>query len=109
VKEKDLARYAEVHAFPIIPCDLCGSQDNLQRKQVKAMLRQWEKEFPGRVETIFNSLQKVAPSHLLDRSLFDFADLTATGEARAEGDKAFDPEEFSSMGTAAFGIDSTRE
>jgi len=99
VKERDLARYAEVRAFPIIPCDLCGSQDNLQRKQVKAMLRQWEKAFPGRVETIFNSLQRVSPSHLLDCSLFDFADLTATGVATAEGDKAFDAEEFTSIAT----------
>jgi tRNA 2-thiocytidine biosynthesis protein TtcA len=97
VKEKDLARYAEVRAFPIIPCDLCGSQDNLQRKQVKALLRQWEKAFPGRVETIFNSLQRVSPSHLLDRNLFNFADLTAAGVATADGDKAFDPEDFSSV------------
>jgi tRNA 2-thiocytidine biosynthesis protein TtcA len=98
VKEKDLARYAEVRAFPIIPCDLCGSQDHLQRKQVKQMLRQWEKEFPGRVETIFNSLQRVAPSHLLDRELFDFPAGTAGGVAAEEGDKAFDAEDFSSSG-----------
>ena len=104
VKEQDLARYAEVRAFPLIPCDLCGSQDNLQRKQIKAMLRQWEKAFPGRVETIFNSLQRVAPSHLLDRSLFDFADLAAAGVANAEGDKAFDAEDFSSMATVQIGF-----
>jgi tRNA 2-thiocytidine biosynthesis protein TtcA len=108
VKEKDLARYAEVRAFPIIPCDLCGSQDHLQRKQVKQMLRQWEKEFPGRVETTFNSLQRVAPSHLLDRSLFDFADLSATGVAAEEGDKAFDPEDFSYQGTIPFRINSPK-
>jgi tRNA 2-thiocytidine biosynthesis protein TtcA len=99
VKEKDLARYAAVRAFPIIPCDLCGSQDNLQRKQVKALLQQWEKAFPGRVETIFNSLQRVSPSHLLDRSLFEFGDLTATGVAAVDGDKAFDAEDFSSVAT----------
>ncbi len=99
VKERDLARYADVRAFPIIPCDLCGSQDNLQRKHVKAMLRQWEKAFPGRIETIFNSLQRVAPSHLLDRDLFDFADLTLSGVTSAEGDKAFDAEDFSSIAT----------
>ena len=81
VKEKDLASYAEVRAFPIIPCDLCGSQDQLQRKQVKQLLRQWEKEFPGRVETIFNSLQRVTPSHLLDRKLFDFPAVAAAGFA----------------------------
>jgi len=97
VKEKDLARYAEVRAFPIIPCDLCGSQDQLQRKQVKQLLWQWEKDFPGRVETIFNSLQRIAPSHLLDRSQFNFSALTATGVAAVDGDKAFDAEDFSSI------------
>ncbi len=101
VKEKDLVRYAEVRAFPIIPCELCGSQQNLQRKQVKAMLQQWDKAFPGRVETIFNSLQRVVPSHLLDRGLFDFADLVATGIASEDGDKAFDIEELSSVATGA--------
>ncbi|MBE0624786.1 MAG: tRNA 2-thiocytidine(32) synthetase TtcA [Burkholderiales bacterium] len=100
VKEKDLARYAALRAFPIIPCDLCGSQDQLQRKQVKQLLRQWEKEFPGRVETIFNSLQRVAPSHLLDRKLFDFPAVTAAGVAAADGDKAFDAEDFSAIATA---------
>ena len=104
VKEQDLARYAEVRAFPIIPCDLCGSQDNLQRQQVKAMLQQWEKAFPGRVETIFNSLQHVTRSHLLDRSLFDFADLVATGAASENGDKAFDKEDFSSVATVALNL-----
>ena len=97
VKEKDLARYADVRAFPIIPCDLCGSQDQLQRKQVKQLLRAWEKEFPGRVETVFNSLQRVVPSHLLDRKLFDFPAVTATGVAAEDGDKAFDAEDFSSI------------
>ena len=95
VEEADLARYAEVCQFPIIPCDLCGSQENLQRKQVKAMLREWEKRFPGRVETIFASLGRITPSHLLDRSLFDFAAVAATGLPARDGDKAFDPQEFS--------------
>ena len=104
VKEQDLARYAAVRAFPIIPCDLCGSQDQLQRKQVKQMLRLWEKEFPGRIETIFNSLQRVVPSHLLDRELFDFPAVTAGGSAHAEGDKAFDPESFSSLESALMRI-----
>jgi len=107
VKEKDLARYAEVRAFPIIPCDLCGSQDHLQRKQVKQMLRLWEKEFPGRVETIFNSLQRVAPSHLLDRNLFDFPAVAAGGVAAEDGDKAFDAEDFSSIATVPLRIVST--
>ena len=107
VKEKDLARYAEVRAFPIIPCDLCGSQDQLQRKQVKQMLRLWEKEFPGRVETIFNSLQRVTPSHLLDRELFDFPAVTAGSLALEGGDKAFDAEDFSSFGTIPLRMVST--
>ncbi len=109
VKEKDLARYAEVRAFPIIPCDLCGSQDQLQRKQVKQLLRAWEKEFPGRVETVFNSLQRVVPSHLLDRKLFDFPALTPTGVAAEDGDKAFDAEDFSSIGAPRLKIRSTSE
>ncbi len=90
VKESDLEAHAEARGFPIIPCDLCGSQETLQRKQVKAMLREWEKRFPGRVETIFNALTRVTPSHLLDASLFDFRGLRATGIASADGDIAFD-------------------
>jgi tRNA 2-thiocytidine biosynthesis protein TtcA len=74
-KEKDLAAYATVKAFPIIPCNLCGSQENLQRVQVKAMLADWEKRYPGRTETIFRSIANVAPSQLADRALFDFAAL----------------------------------
>jgi tRNA 2-thiocytidine biosynthesis protein TtcA len=80
VEEPDLEAYAELRQFPIIPCDLCGSQEQLQRKQVKAMLRDWEKHYPGRLETMFGALTNVAPSHLLDRSLFDFANIEATGE-----------------------------
>lgn len=94
VEERDLAAYAAVRQFPIIPCDLCGSQDNLQRQQVKRMLIDWEKQFPGRIETIFRSLQNVAPSHLLDRTLFDFANVAANGVADDAGDKAFDAETF---------------
>jgi tRNA 2-thiocytidine biosynthesis protein TtcA len=82
VEESDLEAYAELRKFPIIPCDLCGSQDQLQRKQVKAMLREWEKSQPGRLESIFGALTNVAPSHLLDRSLFDFANIEATGEMK---------------------------
>ena len=80
VEECDLEAYAQARRFPIIPCDLCGSQEQLQRKQVKAMLRDWEKKHPGRTDTIFGALTNVAPSHLLDRSLFDFANIEATGE-----------------------------
>ena len=90
VKEEDTERYACVRAFPIIPCDLCGSQETLQRKQVKAMLRDWEKKFPGRVESIFGSLQDLRPSHLMDRTQFDFAAVAATGIADPDADRAFD-------------------
>jgi len=75
VEERDLEAYAELRRFPIIPCDLCGSQELLQRKQVKAMLGDWEKKSPGRLETIFNALANAQPSHLLDRVLHDFAHL----------------------------------
>jgi len=75
VEESDLEAYAQARAFPIIPCDLCGSQEQLQRKQVKAMLREWERASPGRLATIFNALANVAPSHLFDRQLHDFARL----------------------------------
>ncbi len=77
VPESDLAAYAEAKAFPIIPCTLCGSQENLQRKQIGAMLREWQKAQPGRIESILRALTDVAPSHLLDRNLFDFAGLTS--------------------------------
>ncbi|MGN6388761.1 MAG: tRNA 2-thiocytidine(32) synthetase TtcA [Burkholderiaceae bacterium] len=92
VKETDLERYAEVKGFPIIPCDLCGSQENLQRKQIKALLRDWERRHPGRVDNIFAALSSATPSHLMDRALFDFANLAATGEADPDGDIAFDDE-----------------
>ena len=74
-RERDIAAYAGTRQFPIIPCNLCGSQPNLQRQAIKALLRQWEKQFPGRVENIFAALQNVAPSHLADTRLFDFARL----------------------------------
>ena len=90
VRERDLARYADLMAFPIIPCNLCGSQEHLQRRQVTAMLRDWEKKFPGRIESIYNALAKVVPSHLMDRSLFDFAAVHATGRSEPDGDIAFD-------------------
>ncbi|MFS2025317.1 tRNA 2-thiocytidine(32) synthetase TtcA [Massilia sp. CT11-137] len=99
VKEADTERYAEVKAFPIIPCDLCGSQENLQRKQIKAMLRDWEKKYPGRVENIFSSLSTVVPSHLMDREMFGFTDLKADGVANPAGDIAFDEEPCSTPAT----------
>jgi tRNA(Ile)-lysidine synthase TilS/MesJ len=67
VRERDLARYAAARAFPLIPCTLCGSQENLQRRQVGAMLRDWESATPGRLESIFHALANVVPTHLLDR------------------------------------------
>lgn len=82
-KEKDLARYAAFKAFPIIPCNLCGSQENLQRVQVKNMLANWEREYPGRTETIFRSIRNIAPSQLADPRLFDFRSLQA-GQALAD-------------------------
>jgi tRNA 2-thiocytidine biosynthesis protein TtcA len=92
VKEVDLAGYAQWRDFPIIPCTLCGSQQNMERRQVKALMREWEKRFPGRVETIFSALGRVAPSHLLDRSLHDFASLAPCGQPQPDGDLAFDPD-----------------
>jgi tRNA 2-thiocytidine biosynthesis protein TtcA len=92
VKEADTSRFAEIKQFPIIPCDLCGSQENLQRKQTKLMLRDWEKKFPGRVESIFSALSTVVPSHLLDRDLFGFQSLTTKAEPIEGGDIAFDDE-----------------
>jgi tRNA 2-thiocytidine biosynthesis protein TtcA len=93
VSEADLEAYAVEKQFPIIPCDLCGSQATLQRKQIKAMLQDWEKRHPGRVESIFRSLANVRPSHLMDRELFDFTAVRAAGTPQADGDKAFDPED----------------
>ncbi|MEJ8820520.1 tRNA 2-thiocytidine(32) synthetase TtcA [Variovorax humicola] len=98
VAEKDLVRWAQHREFPIIPCTLCGSQENLQRKQVAEMLREWDKKYPGRVQNMFTSLQNAVPSHLLDGTLHDFKGLKATGMADEDGDKAFDPPEFPSPG-----------
>jgi tRNA 2-thiocytidine biosynthesis protein TtcA len=90
VEERDLEAYATLRQFPIIPCDLCGSQEQLQRKQVKGMLREWERQHPGRIESLFNALSNVAPSHLLDRQLFDFARLAA-GEAHGDNPSETQP------------------
>src|SRR4030095_3860317 len=92
VEEADLARYAEVKEFPIIPCNLCGSQHNLKRQEVNRMLADWQKRYPGRVQTIFGALGRVIPSHLLDSSLHEFANLKATGTPDPSGDLAFDAE-----------------
>lgn len=78
-READIIRFAEQKAFPIIPCNLCGSQENLQRQSIKAMLREWEKQHPGRIENIFRSIQNIAPSQLADRDQYNFVAMEATG------------------------------
>jgi tRNA 2-thiocytidine biosynthesis protein TtcA len=98
VAEKDLTRWAAHREFPIIPCTLCGSQENLQRKQVGIMLREWEKKHPGRTESMFSALQNVVPSHLMDGKRHDFKNIKTTGVASADGDMAFDAEEFKTAG-----------
>ncbi|MEE4382757.1 MAG: tRNA 2-thiocytidine(32) synthetase TtcA [Pseudomonadales bacterium] len=82
-REKDIARWAEHRDFPIIPCDLCGSQENLERKVIKRMLAEWERQHPGRVEKVARALGNVVPSHLMDPALFDFAGLEAERDRRA--------------------------
>jgi tRNA 2-thiocytidine biosynthesis protein TtcA len=91
-REKDLATYAKFRAFPIIPCNLCGSQPNLQRQAIKAMMQAWDKQFPGRLETMFRALQNVKPSHLADPTLYDFKGLQGQSEPFPDGDIAFDQE-----------------
>lgn len=91
VAESDIIRYAAARAFPIIPCDLCGAQENLQRRVVGEMLRSWESAHPGRLNNILRALTRVTPSHLLDRELFDFVFLE---RSPAEGDRAFDPDDY---------------
>ncbi|MFM8756171.1 MAG: tRNA 2-thiocytidine(32) synthetase TtcA, partial [Limnohabitans sp.] len=95
VAETDLARWAAHRQFPIIPCTLCGSQDNLQRQVVGEMLREWQRKHPGRIENMFAALQNVVPSHLMDARLHDFRHLQTTGVASDDGDKAFDEETYS--------------
>jgi len=87
-KEADIKKFAHLQNYPIIPCNLCGGQDNLQRVQIKKMLNQWQQDFPGRIESLFKATQNIAPSQLLDRNLFDFAALdTAPDEAISSGHK----------------------
>ncbi|MBL8480693.1 MAG: tRNA 2-thiocytidine(32) synthetase TtcA, partial [Rhodocyclaceae bacterium] len=92
VPEHDIARYARGMGFPIIPCNLCGSQENAQRKQVKAMLQEWARNYPGRIDSLVRAMTQVVPSHMGDRELFDFQNLRA-GQ-RQEEELAFDPPEF---------------
>ena len=94
-----MIKYAELKQFPIIPCNLCGSQPNLQRQVIGDMLRDWDKRFPGRIESMFSALQNVVPSHLVDTELFDFVGLERGQNLKHGGDLAFDsekmPERFS--------------
>jgi tRNA 2-thiocytidine biosynthesis protein TtcA len=93
VAEPDLERWAAHRQFPIIPCTLCGSQENLQRVQTKQMLRDWDKRFPGRIENMFTAMGNIVPSHLMDRNLYPFTTLKTTGVPDAGGDRAFDDDE----------------
>jgi len=94
-KEQELIQYAELKKFPIIPCNLCGSQPNLQRQNIKAMLQTWDKNHPGRIESMFTAIQNVVPSHLCDSELFDFKNINANSGIINGGDSAFDQESFS--------------
>ncbi|MCL2896759.1 tRNA 2-thiocytidine(32) synthetase TtcA [Brenneria tiliae] len=93
-REKDIERFAEARRYPIIPCNLCGSQPNLQRQVIKDMLRDWDKRYPGRIETMFSAMQNVVPSHLADHALFDFKSIHHGGEVIDGGDLAFDRQEL---------------
>ena len=102
VPEKLLERYSADMNFPIIPCDLCGSQPNLQRQAMKQMLREWEKQYPGRVENLFRSMHHIVPSHLMDGEAFDFQNLEISTQlsgiaARSAGDKAIDEAELDEL------------
>jgi tRNA 2-thiocytidine biosynthesis protein TtcA len=90
VTETDLIHYARVKQFPIIPCNLCGSQENLKRQEVARMLQAWEKSHPQRVWNTFKALATVVPSHLMDKQLFDFVGLKPNGQPSELGDQAFD-------------------
>jgi tRNA 2-thiocytidine biosynthesis protein TtcA len=92
VPEREIARYARARAFPIIPCRLCGSQDNLQRVAVKRLLADWEREFPGRTESIFSALRNVSPAQLADPAAFDFAGLEALRARALESGSAAEPD-----------------
>jgi tRNA 2-thiocytidine biosynthesis protein TtcA len=101
VSEVDLERWAAHRQFPIIPCSLCGSQENLQRVQTKQMLRDWDRRFPGRIENMASAMGHIVPSHLMDRNLYPFATLRATGVADPAGDRAFDDDDCASPVPAA--------
>ncbi|MEZ2574235.1 MULTISPECIES: tRNA 2-thiocytidine(32) synthetase TtcA [Buttiauxella] len=93
-REKDIERFAIAREYPIIPCNLCGSQPNLQRQVIGDMLRDWDKRYPGRIETMFSAMQNVVPSHMCDTELFDFKGLQHGADVVDGGDLAFDREEL---------------
>ncbi|MFZ5547412.1 MAG: tRNA 2-thiocytidine(32) synthetase TtcA [Pseudomonadota bacterium] len=93
VAETDLEKWAVHRQFPIIPCSLCGSQENLQRVQTKAMIREWERKFPGRIDNMFTAMGNITLSHMMDRSLYPFTTIAATGRPDPAGDKAFDEDD----------------
>lgn len=93
-KESELIQYAELKHFPIIPCNLCGSQPNMQRQNIKRMLNEWNEQSPGRIESMFTAMKNVVPSHLCDSTLFDFKSINSDSEVINGGDIAFDKEEF---------------
>ena len=93
VAETDLEKWAVHRQFPIIPCSLCGSQDQLQRVQIKAMIRDWERQYPGRIDNMFTAMGNITLSHMMDRKLFPFTSIKPTGQADPQGDKAFDEDD----------------
>ncbi len=101
VAETDLERWAAHRKFPIIPCNLCGSQDNLQRVQMKQMLREWERQYPGRTDNMFRAMGHIVPSHMMDPQLYPFATLKASGVPQPDGDRAFDEDEDESCASPA--------
>lgn len=103
--EKDIEKYSQAAAFPIIPCNLCGSQENLQRQNIKAMLQDWNRKFPGRIESMFRALQNVAPSHLIDSNLHDFKSITIQDGPVEDGDIGFDQPSFSTENTSSLSDD----
>jgi tRNA 2-thiocytidine biosynthesis protein TtcA len=98
--EADIGKFARGMEFPIIPCNLCGSQDNLQRQKIREMMQDWDKRYPGRTESVFTAMQNIVPSHLADNALFDFAGLTVDTPV-TEGDIAFDAPDLSLPGIIA--------
>ena len=104
VAEADLVRWAAHRQFPIIPCTLCGSQDNLQRVQIKKMINEWERQYPGRVENMASAMGHITLSHLMDRKLFPFTTLAPTGRADQAGDKAFDDDDAGCAPALAPGV-----